>query len=454
MAYFERWGESAPTQFFYCLRSEGGAEGGAAPERSAAEFFLKVVPPGRTTHLPSYYIMSKRQLVKVDRCTGEHTDSVPLAEWAAHKRAYLHLRGLTFFGSFSLAKCFQRWRGNYRTRLLRRRRRQLQAALFPARPAFQAALLEAAVLLEGLRAVRAACVQPRRLYSAADWAEQQVNWRSRKAQPEVEAAVAGLARAAEGVCARVEAEAERMLAGVKAQELGDRIGVGAAGCPPPPAGCWLDGREPQQLPLGPTPCAQPQPRRRCCAAGSPCAIQPCTPCLPPSPFAGGPVRRHQRRQGPLHAADPGGEAGQGGGVPQRAGTPRPAAPLPADAGPAPGRRAGGNGGGQRGGCRGRAARRGPGAAAGGGGRGGTGLRPGYQRRRRAGRLSGTSRGSSRQRGGPRHACLLVQPRCGGGRRHRLQSKPGRVGGGAGRRGAGLQPAPGWRRAAAAPPARV
>lgn len=170
------------------------------------------------------------QVVKVDRrkAGGEHTDAVPLAggwppwkvpcaclrppepvlplaatcrqlnlsllphaEWLRHKRAFLRLRQLTFFGSFGLAKCFALWRSNARGRVLRRRRHQLSGRLFAASPAFAGPLAQTGALVEQLRGARATCVQPGRTYSAADWAEQQAAWRTRKTKPELDTTVVG-----------------------------------------------------------------------------------------------------------------------------------------------------------------------------------------------------------------------------------------------------------------------
>ncbi|KAI3438537.1 hypothetical protein D9Q98_000965 [Chlorella vulgaris] len=221
VAYFKTWGDSVTCQFFYALPDASNAE-----DSAAAEYNLQIVHPARTTHTKGcFYILSARQLVKVDRRTGE-TEAIPLEEWLAYKKAYHTLREqLTFFGSFALAKCFQRWRSNCQTRQQRRSRLQLQGGLLVACPAFQGVLLQAASVLADLRAVRTSAVQPGRLYTAGEWSQQQGLWRSRKAQPEVEAAVAALVEAAQAACVAVEAEAELMLASVRPCELHDRIGV-------------------------------------------------------------------------------------------------------------------------------------------------------------------------------------------------------------------------------------
>lgn len=135
------------------------------------------------------------------------------------------MRRLTFFGSHAVAKMFSLWRANARALLHRRRAAQLEQRLLLASLTFQEPLLKAVELLERLRGVRAAGVQPERRYSAADWAECQGAWRSRSAQPELEGAAAALAQLAEGVCGNVEAQAQAMLASVRPAELSDRIGV-------------------------------------------------------------------------------------------------------------------------------------------------------------------------------------------------------------------------------------
>lgn len=129
------------------------------------------------------------------------------------------------------------WRAAAARQKFERRRAQLEQRLLAASPSLQAPLLEAGALLERVRCVRGAGVQPGRRHSAADWAEGQGAWRSRRAQPELEAAVGALAQLAEGVCARVEARATAMLASVRPSELTDRIGVGG-----PPAGLVGRGR--------------------------------------------------------------------------------------------------------------------------------------------------------------------------------------------------------------------
>lgn len=125
-------------------------------------------------------------------CLCHLTPHPPLpAEWLRHKRAFLRLRQLTFFGSFGLAKCFGLWRSNARARVLWCRRNQLSQRPFGACPAFASPLDQAGALMEQLRSARAACVQPSRTCSAADWAEQQAAWRTRMAKPALEAAAVG-----------------------------------------------------------------------------------------------------------------------------------------------------------------------------------------------------------------------------------------------------------------------
>lgn len=195
----------------------------------------------------------------------------PTAEWLRHKRAFLRLRQLTFFGSFGLAKCFALWRGNARGRMLRRRRHALSRRLCAACPTFAAPLAQATAVLDQLRGTRAVHVQAGRLCSAADWGEQQAAWRARQAKPALEAAAvsssapsvqaavpsskashlvavgssavmqtasylptqAQLARIAEGVCTSVEARAAEALATVQPHELGDCIGASRLG-----GGAW------------------------------------------------------------------------------------------------------------------------------------------------------------------------------------------------------------------------
>lgn len=154
----------------------------------------------------------------------------PNTEWRHHKQAFLHMRdGLAFFGSFGLAKSFALWRLNARRSLHSRCARQLERRLLLAQPTFSGPLLEAAGLLERVRGVRAAHVQPSRRYTLEEWGEQQAAWRASHAQPELDGAAAALTHVAEQVCGRVEAAAAAMLAEVKPSELTDRIGVSA--CP-------------------------------------------------------------------------------------------------------------------------------------------------------------------------------------------------------------------------------
>lgn len=125
-----------------------------------------------------------------------------------------------------LSPTLPQWRANAARSKFMRRRAQLEQRLLVASPSLQAPLLEAGALLDRIACVRGAGVQPGRRYSAADWAEQQGAWRSRRAQPELEAAAGALAQLAEVVCGRVEAQAAAMLASVRPSELTDRIGVG------------------------------------------------------------------------------------------------------------------------------------------------------------------------------------------------------------------------------------
>jgi hypothetical protein len=220
---FARHGSSAPVQFFYCLPDADDEENAQEAEGDASDLFLRVVPPANIANAQRYFILSQRQVVRVDRRAGEHTETLPLGQWAAHKRAFLRLRQLTCLGP--LAKAFHQWRRASRGQLLRRRRHQLQQALI-----FPAAQQEAGALLAQLRAVRTAGVQPAQLYTGtAEWAEQQGLWRARKAQPQLEAAAAALVQVAEGVCTQVEATAGHMLESVRPLELKDRIGVRVGG---------------------------------------------------------------------------------------------------------------------------------------------------------------------------------------------------------------------------------
>lgn len=195
------------------------------------------VSPQRIANAPLYFIISPRQVVRVEAQRsggpGRQTETLPLSLWLAHKRAFLSLRRLTFFQCFSLTKCFARWRTNARLHVLRRRRRVLQSTLLPACPAFSEALLGVQAALYGrLRAVRTAAVQPGRRYTAGEWAEEQAAWRTHRAQPEVQEVVTELVRLAEAAVQRVEAEAAELERTVQPAELTDRIGVRALwSCP-------------------------------------------------------------------------------------------------------------------------------------------------------------------------------------------------------------------------------
>lgn len=163
---------------------------------------------------------------------GQQAQSCTLsaAEWAGFKRAYVTLREqLTFFGRFAAVRCFNTWRDNCHAQRRRRRCADLQRSLLSCGPAFQATLAEADLLFSRLRNARSAAVQAGKLYSVAGWVEQQGNWRARRVQPEVEAAVAALVQLADAACARVQAHAEHQLAVVNPRELTDRIGVRPCG---------------------------------------------------------------------------------------------------------------------------------------------------------------------------------------------------------------------------------
>lgn len=245
----------------------------------------------------------------MDRRAGEHTETLALEQWAAHKRAFLRLRQLSCLSP--LATALHRWRRASRAQVLTRRRAQLQQALL-----FPGAQLEAGAALAQLRAARATGVQPRRDYAGtAEWAEQQGIWRARKAQPQLEAAVAALVRVAEGVCTQVEARARDMLESVRPSELQDRIGVRQAGDPLHVLSVCLSGG----WALDPTNACLPACHARgmlhtCTAAAaascwrqglSPACRQPGA--LLPATMAQNPAGRpggcHLQGTGPLNAAD-------------------------------------------------------------------------------------------------------------------------------------------------------
>ncbi|KAL4425882.1 hypothetical protein ABPG75_009898 [Micractinium tetrahymenae] len=232
--YFQRHGTEAQTQYFFLLPAAEAPVRlgpGAEPATAAAEFFLRVVPSEKIAHAAVYFIFSPRQVVRVDAQRGaaagaRQTETMPMEQWRAHKRAFLSLRRLTFFNCFGQAKVFARWRRTARGCVLLRRRRALAGALMPAGETFGAALLGAQATLEGrLRAVRAAAVQPGRRFTAEEWREQQGAYRTRRVQPELDEALAELVRAAEAAAQQVEAEAAEFERTVQPSELTDRIGV-------------------------------------------------------------------------------------------------------------------------------------------------------------------------------------------------------------------------------------
>lgn len=175
--------------------------------------------------------MSPRQVVRVDaqRGVARQTETMPLEQWRAHKRAFLSLRRLTFFNCFGQAKVFAHWRKTARGCVLLRHQRALAGALLPACDSFAVALLAAQAALEGrLSGVRAAAVQAGRRFTAEAWCEQQRSYRMRRVQPELDGAVQDLVRAAEAAAQQVEAVAAELERTMKPSELTDRIGVSAA----------------------------------------------------------------------------------------------------------------------------------------------------------------------------------------------------------------------------------
>lgn len=194
---------------------------------------LLQVAPEHVAHMPLYFIISPRQVVRVESQRGaasgtRQTETMPVEQWQAHKRAFISLRRLTFFHSYGIAKAFTHWRKTARGCVLQRRQRALAGALMPACDSFANALLGAQAALEDrIRRVRVALVQPGRRFTAAEWTEQQGAYRMRRVQLELDEAVAELVRAAEAAAQQVDAKAAEFERTVQPQELTDRIGVGA-----------------------------------------------------------------------------------------------------------------------------------------------------------------------------------------------------------------------------------
>ncbi|KAL4445738.1 hypothetical protein ABPG77_008937 [Micractinium sp. CCAP 211/92] len=232
--YFQRYGPNAHTQYFFLLPSADSPVGPgseAQPSTAASELFLRVVPPEHVANLPLYFIVSPRQVVRVDAQRGaaasaRQTETIPVERWRAHKRAFISLRSLTCFQSWKEAKAFAHWRKTARGCVLLRRQRALAGALMPACDSFGAALLGAQAALEGrLRGLRAAAVQPGRRYTAEEWREQQAAYRMRRVQPELDEAVAELVRVAEAAVQEVETKAAELMRTVRTSELTDSTGV-------------------------------------------------------------------------------------------------------------------------------------------------------------------------------------------------------------------------------------
>ncbi len=292
-------------------------------------------------NLPLYFIVSPRQVVRVDAQRGaaasaRQTETIPVERWRAHKRAFISLRSLTFFQSWKEAKAFAHWRKTARGCVLLRRQRALAGALMPACDSFGAALLGAQAALEGrLRGLRAAAVQPGRRYTAEEWREQQAAYRMRRVQPELDEAVAELVRVAEAAVQEVETKAAELMRTVRTSELTDSIGV---------SGAWRGGQ------LGEHLCVY----ERVCVLGVGVGVGVVGgggwgawgACRGGNerpagrndtlqhwllPATGGPARRHLQSPSPLYAADQAGQDPAGSGVPPLPGTPLPAAPLPAHA---------------------------------------------------------------------------------------------------------------------------
>ena len=187
--FYARRGQHTGVKFFYCL-----------PAQTGLEFrpYDLVATTREEAHGGEYFTMSASGVVHIR--PGEQSEFTQLGEWMRHKSIFNVLRRMRFFRHYLVYKRFQHWRKAVRRKLFSQVRNKLKRKLFLAKPTFCPALMELCGYVHELSEVKMMAIAEGRLYNLGEFSELQVNQRSLRATPALEATVEHIQHCVEKVC--------------------------------------------------------------------------------------------------------------------------------------------------------------------------------------------------------------------------------------------------------------
>ena len=154
---------------------------------------------------------------------GMQAEFTSLGDWMRDQSIFNLLRQMKFFKYFLVTKMFYMWRSSVRHKLYMQVREKLTRKLFMAKETFCSAMLEMRSLITDITDTPLSLLTNNHLYNLEEFADQQVQHRSQKAAPQIEAFVERMQRVLERVAREVVTQERHYRASVE-KELGDKCG--------------------------------------------------------------------------------------------------------------------------------------------------------------------------------------------------------------------------------------
>ena len=213
--FYARRGQDSGVKFFYCV---------PAPTGLTFRPYDLVVTTREEAHGGEYFTMSASGVVQIR--PGEQSEFTQLGEWMRHKSIFNVLTRMRFFKHYLVYKRFKHWHKAVRRKLFRQVRNKLTRKLFLAKPTFCPALMELCGHVHELSEINMMAIAEGRLYNLDEFAELQVNQRSHRATPALEATVERIQHCLEKVCREVVKQAKLYQESIRNEmELEDFTGV-------------------------------------------------------------------------------------------------------------------------------------------------------------------------------------------------------------------------------------
>jgi len=212
--FYARQGRESGSRFFYCLPADTGLK--------FRPYDLQVVD--RKEAGSHYFTFSASGVVQING--GLQSEFTSLSDWMREKSIFSTLTRIKFFKYYLVYKVFRNWRQTVRKKLFNSVRSRLKKRLFLAKPTFCSSLMEIYAHIHEITEVRVISANPSHLYQLSEFADSQVEERTHRATPAMEAAVERAQGVLVKVCTEVTKLAKLYQESIRDEaELNDTIGV-------------------------------------------------------------------------------------------------------------------------------------------------------------------------------------------------------------------------------------